>query len=477
MKNEPAPFPLTIAHHAGPHPVHGHAEAFRQATFEQGLDASSYFNQSGITALAEKNGGLCAFRLEHEWALYQSTNCPLANDEDLAPSIHANADLFGSFVGTLPVDDEQRKAKRAVVEKVLGNSAFVHGLDRYVCEAAREYLGSLPQQALPLDEFCLQLVAHIDSCLPGLLDFHQKPLARYLQCERYGRIARRFFEVASSIISKMGQASLKDADMIVDMTRDMVLANFESIEQAPATNLIRSQFACWSRPFTREVAHKLDAREWKELGTIIVATYDTTALSLLWAMTYLETCPAQKHLLLQAIATNHDPIAVAYLLVMEAIRLGGSNPTALWRRTSRPLQIQHGGNRVEIPAQTMLWLDRRHANRDPKVFPYPERFDCRNLQHLMQASEGSHRAVSLLARNRFEINSFNMVNTRRNPRKCPGRLFSVREQALILVELYRAYEVEVSGSDIGLATHSAMPRPRRPGNIRVTARTRVSQPT
>ncbi|MEN1479492.1 hypothetical protein AAIH16_38640, partial [Pseudomonas aeruginosa] len=93
-----------------------------------------------------------------------------------------------------------------------------------------------------------------------------------------------------------------------------------------------------------------------------------------------------------------------------------------------------------------------------------------NIRQLIRNQTSHGQAVSLLARNRYEINSFNMVNTHRSPRKCPGRLFSVREQALILTELYRLYKVCVTEADSTLAPHSSMPRPRRSGNIILTAR-------
>ncbi|HCF0992585.1 TPA: hypothetical protein NH746_005693, partial [Pseudomonas aeruginosa] len=92
-KENSAPFPGLIAHHSGSCPATGHAEAFHHATVCQGLDASTYFARSGIAELAENNEGLCTFWLGDDLALYQTTNAPLVDDEDLAPSINANAEL------------------------------------------------------------------------------------------------------------------------------------------------------------------------------------------------------------------------------------------------------------------------------------------------------------------------------------------------------------------------------------------------
>ncbi|NQE98008.1 hypothetical protein, partial [Bacillus subtilis] len=151
-------------------------------------------------------------------------------------------------------------------------------------------------------------------------------------------------------------------------------------------------------------------------------------------LTYLEDNPAEKERLLGVVDNPEQALDDAYLLVLEAIRLGGSNPTALWRRTNRPIRIRHGGAGFTITANTMLWLDRRRANRDASLFRSAGRCDTDNIRQLIRNQTSHGQAVSLLARNRYEINSFNMVNTHRSPRKCPGRLFSVREQALILTE-------------------------------------------
>lgn len=113
----------------------------------------------------------------------------------------------------------------------------------------------------------------------------------------------------------------------------------------------------------------------------------------------------------------------------------------------------------------MFWLDRRLANRDPQRFAHPDAYDLRNIEGI--TNHGAVNTASLLARNRYEINSFSMINTVRNPRKCPGRIFSVRAQTLMLLALYRDHKVVVDGVSTELMQASAMPRPARPGSIRI----------
>ncbi|PQQ37867.1 hypothetical protein C6H68_10685 [Photorhabdus luminescens] len=44
-----------------------------------------------------------------------------------------------------------------------------------------------------------------------------------------------------------------------------------------------------------------------------------------------------------------------------------------------------------------------------------------------------------------------MINTKEMTRKCPGRLFSVIEQAILFLEMYKNYTVILDGGNLDLA--------------------------
>jgi cytochrome P450 len=465
QRTREAPFPGLIAHAPGPDPATEHGAAFRAAVIEGGVDASAYFLRSGVAALASSSGGLCTLWINDDLVIYQNTNDPLVEDDDLMPSINTNADLFGSFMGGVDTNDPDRVAKRKFVERTLGNARFVEGLSDEITAATLAYLRTQSSWDTSLDAFCLHLTAYVDSVIPGILDLQKRPLIDYLADANFGRVAASFFEIASEAISKLNIAAIRDADLIVDLTARILLDNYETIEAAPSSNLIRSQFENFGIPFSKETISALTDAQLKELGTLIVATYDTTALSLLWTIAYLETTPAARTRFLDSLGDDALAQHTATLMVLEAIRLGGSNPTALWRKSRRPLTIHYRGRPVAIPAGTMFWLDRRLANRDPQHFSRPNSYDPRNIEGI--ATCGDVETASLLARNRYEINSFSMVNTVRNPRKCPGRIFSVRAQVLMLIALYRGHHIVVDGVSTTLMLASAMPRPSCPGTIRI----------
>ena len=455
-----------IAHHRGPDSSGDHGGAFRTATTARGLDASSYFEASGIAALAGRSGGLCSFWLDGQVALLQTSNRPLVDDDALHPSLDSNATLFGDFVGAMEVHDPRRRERRLVVERALGTQKCVEGAVPQMRRVIDDFLRLHCDKGLATDEFALRLLAFTDSMLPGVLGLGRKPLTAYLEDGVFRAVAREFFEIASRALSNVDPAAITDSELIVEFTRDVLLENIDSIAESPPENLVRAQFSAWGIGFSREAVLALPAVRLKELGTIVVAAYDTSALSLLWALLYVADDPTLREDVTRAAKAGDERFLEA--VALEAVRLGGSNPTALWRRLKGPTPVQHCGTTVVLPKGAMLWLDRRAANRDQAAFPCPHRFSPDNVEAIRRSDRET--AQSLISRNRYEINSFSMVNTRRNPRKCPGRYFSIRVQAVALQRIFAAYDVQIVDFDLRLRTGRTMPSPRDPGTLCIRPR-------
>ncbi len=104
-----------------------------------------------------------------------------------------------------------------------------------------------------------------------------------------------------------------------------------------------------------------------------------------------------------------------------------------------------------------MWLDRRAANRDRDIFPYPDRFDLENVRAITRP--GDRSVLSVFSHSRYEIKSFSMINTDRNPRKCPGRYFTVLALVGIMRVLYGKYTVIASSITVEPRRFSPMPRP------------------
>ncbi|MBD2813808.1 hypothetical protein ID850_03290 [Xenorhabdus sp. Flor] len=183
------------------------------------------------------------------------------------------------------------------------------------------------------------MISYTNSHLYGVLDLRIKPLSDYISSEKYGHIVKDFFEIASEVISKVSHSSIHDADLIVDMTREILNDNFDSIRVAPRTNIIKSHFSVLGYEFTIENIMKLIPCELKGLGTIIIASYDTTSLSFIWLLLYFNNNDEDIIKLKKSIEKYEDVLELAILYVLEAIRLDGSNPTALWRRVKNTFPL------------------------------------------------------------------------------------------------------------------------------------------
>ncbi|MDT0263920.1 cytochrome P450 [Jatrophihabitans lederbergiae] len=449
-----------------------HAADFHRTTIEEGLQASAYFEQAGIRDAAERNGGVCAFWMGGERSLYQVTNTPLVSDDDLLPTTAAAAGLFGDFMGSLPNTRADRPAKRAVIERVLSNARFIDAITTNVRDAVVSYVEQLGTSETSLEDFCLRVVAYVDSVVPGVLDLRDVPLDVYLSSPEYGPTLRRYFEIASEVISKVHPSAMQGFENMLDLIREILYANFNSLNAAPPTNMIRGYFALWGVPFTRDAIASLELNRVKELATVVIATYDTTATALSWALSFLAAEPQLRDALAEAwSASASGPLGLSELVVLEAVRFSGGNPSALWRRTSRDVDIDIHGVSEVIPAGTRIWLDRYAANRDSETFPDPDRMNVENIRAMVHNDRDS--VSSLLSRNRYEINSFNMINTERNPRKCPGRLFAVKMQAILLDTVFEHYDIAITGTDTAFRRHSTMPRPASDGRISFRPTTEV----
>ncbi|NEP14641.1 MAG: cytochrome P450 [Symploca sp. SIO2C1] len=290
-------------------------------------------------------------------------------------------------------------------------------------------------------------------------------MTEYINAQIYSKVAINFVDLAANVISNMNPEAVEDFDAIVPFIREALIDNFSSINLASETNIIKRSFDIWNLPFTQESVENLSPNKLKELGSTIIGLYDTTSLSLMWAICFIEKNEVIKEKVIIDAKSNiqNEQLSFIDLVVLEAIRLGGSNPTALWRQAIKPFTFDVCGEKVYVRPGTMIWLDRHQANQDPKIYPDPQNFNPDNIKAIIRSSKDN--MASMLARNRYEINSFSMINTLGNPRKCPARLFSAYMQSFILKVLYSNCEVNLQNINTAIRKFSAMPKPENPGII------------
>ncbi|NER95330.1 MAG: cytochrome P450 [Symploca sp. SIO1B1] len=461
-------YPGQIAHHRKKYLldcIFGHHKYFYQSTVIDGKDASTYFAQSGISSMALQNDGLCTFWMGWQPAIYQITNQAQIRDEYLSPSTAPTKELFGDFMGTLPHGCPLRASKRASLETILGNPSYILSLKKYIEKYSIAFINDSLNTEISLETFTRNLVAYIDSFIPGIIDFNAKPLTEYINSQEYSNITTNFVDLAANVISKMNPESVEDFEAIVPFIKEALTDNFDSINLASETNIIKRLFDIWNLPFTRELVENLSPDQAKELGATIIALYDTTSLSLMWTICFIEKNKVIKEKVIMDAKSSiqNEQLSFIDLVVLEAIRLGGSNPTALWRQAIKPFTFDVCGKKVYVRPGTMIWLDRHQANQDPNIYPDPKNFNPDNIKAIIRSRKDN--IDSILARNRYEINSFSMINTLGNPRKCPARLYSAYMQSFILKVIYANCEVNLQNINTEIRKFSAMPKPENPGTI------------
>lgn len=442
----------------------GEKKEFFQAIITRNKTLYEYFHESGINDFAKNNGGICTFRLGVVQSIYQTTNIPIAKDEWLEPSQDRSSGTFGDFVGTLPLDSKARKMKRGIIESVLGNWSFLSNLEDEIKTNLENILNQYEKQEVPLERFCQDIAADNGSLVSGMYDFKVKPLSQYF--DEFKSVTLDYFELASGLISGNDKNAKEKYERIGMFVKSVLKDNYSSIRSAPETNIIKRYFQFWKIPFTLENIDELDNYYLREFGVMLVNIFETTSISLSWVISYIESNPSIKQGIIKEIKQKkHNNCSYVDLVVLEAIRLGGANPTVLSRRVMRKFDFKIGKNKIVVLPGTQLWINRREANQDSTIFNNAQQFDPTNIQNIMQSKNEDIK--SIVSKNRHEINSFNSINTKDSPRKCPARLYTIFIQSLIIRTLYSKYHVELKNNDPKLDPCSSMPKPLSFGSIQI----------
>lgn len=461
-----APYPRVI-----PHFAKNLKKSFYRITAEQGEGVSAFFNKTGVAEFAMRHQGICTFRIGRQLCLYQGNNRPLFNDISLCPSTLPAKKICGNFMGTYPYNDPVRKQKRQPILQVLTTVKSLQHLQPFAQKYALNFIENSLNQALNLEDFCINIVAYIDSYLPGVIDVSHRPLTSYLASSEYGAMMSDFLKFSQEALEgkSNGHLAKKHSRLITDLVRSIITDNFEAIAAASESNLFKQYCKIFQTDFTQKNIANLPDSCLKELAMIIITLFETSALSLYWLICYIEENSDIKQ---KVIAEANNPLNLQQssyieLIIMENLRLAGANPTAASRQVTKQTQIQYCGVNITIPKGIMLWLDRRTANQDISVFPCPHKFSTENVSAILKSDNESF--FSVLGNKRYEINSFSMVNTFSNPRKCPGRFFSIMIQSSIIRAIYGNYKICCQETDCSnLRKYSFMPKPDNNATISLT---------
>ena len=452
-----APYPGVI-----PHFSKNLKKSFYRITYEQGEGVSTFFNRTGITAFAMCHEGVCTFRIGRKLCLYQGKNVQLFDDVSLSPLTLSAKKIHDDFLDSYPYSDRIKRHNKQPLLQLLATAKSLQYLQPFVQKYGHNFIENSLDQTVALEDFYINIIAYIDSYLPGVIDVTQRPLNSYL--------ASSESDVMKGFL-KFFQKTLEDkrSQLIPDLIRGVISDNFESILAAPESNIVKQYFKIFQIQFNKDSILDLPQALLKELAVIIVTLFETSALSLYWLICYIEknSVVKQKVIAEAAKPLNLQETSYIELIIMENLRLVGANPTPMSRQVIKKTTIKYHGFNVPIQKGTMVWLNRRAANHDISVFPSPYRFSKNNVRSIFTSDDESF--FSVFGNKHDDINSFSMVNAFGNPRKCPGRCFSIMVQSSIIREIYANYNIcceETACS--GLRKYSFMAKPDNQATISLT---------
>jgi len=373
-------------------------------------------------------------------------------------------------MGACPEEDPERRIKRSALLRTLASPQKLNQMKIEVAQFAEEYLKKSLSKELSLEELSLQLVLYIDSHLSGILELKNKPLNHYAETEKYALFMREYIEIAFKAVARKNKLACQQGELAIPFIKDIIKDNFNCIDSSSCDNIIKKIFEIYDMPWTKKAVGQVPVEVLKELSAIIVPLYETTSVSLYWLISYIESNPTIKEkVIIDSIqAIDLDRLSFIDLVVIETIRIAGANPFVVFRDVIKTCDIQIAEKTFRLEEGMQVCLDRRNSNQDQTIFRCPYEFNQDNIVSILQ---DDHETIhSLFAHKRYEINSFTAVNTFKNPRKCPGRFFSIFIQSCIIREIYSKYTTHVSDVSLDLRKHSLMPRPLAGAKIRIEKR-------
>ncbi|WP_197442780.1 cytochrome P450 [Lignipirellula cremea] len=175
-------------------------------------------------------------------------------------------------------------------------------------------------------------------------------------------------------------------------------------------------------------AHLNDREARDEALTMLLAGSDTTAAALSWSAFLLARHPETQHRLREEVVAAGDESIprLAEQVFLEAMRLYPP-AIAIARQAAQPVEI--GG--IPIPRGALVFVSVYSIHHDSRWFPQPEEFQPQRFapEHAEAMPENAFLPFGI------------------GPRACIGRRFAMMEGPLVLAELVRQFDVQLTKPD------------------------------
>ena len=279
----------------------------------------------------------------------------------------------------LTADPPEQRRFRSLVNKAFG-ARRVEALEPRIAEIAHELCDSLAARGRA------ELLAEFAQPLPLTVIAEQLGAPR-TDLRLFRRWTDGFVAQLSGVADLAGQ--VEAAKLIVEFQKYFA-ARIEERRADPRSDIISDIVHA-----TLEGERSLDVPEMLSiLQQLLVAGNETTASAITEGLWLLLRNPAQ-------LARARREPALLENLVEEVLRL--ATPTAnMWRVCKKTVTVEG----VEIPAGSMCMLRFAAANRDPAVFPDPDRFEIAraNAREHLAFGHGIHHCIgAALARKEMAV--------------------------------------------------------------------------
>ncbi len=417
-------------------------------------EKSRIIQDRSIREFTERNGGISTFWL--------AGFVPVVYVTDHRKSMEMARDHFSR----IPLNESLSGVSEVSVEFLLDtktrNFALGHLLSHANllktvhsgCEAAKSFLTEVP--ITNLSSFIHAYIEYVESI--ALFDFKKVPLSAYTQNAESKCVLHEFLETIIDItLSQRQQSAL--ARKYEQAMAKMMSDNFQFI-QGNEGNIFKKVYETGGVEFpqTKEAIGKggePERRVLKQCLGIIAGASVNTSNALNWVIRHIETNPSIKERVIQeaqlasldfgSYKVIEESLPYTLTIVLESLRF---TPivAGLGKVVRQAHAVKIGAYDVPLDVNTFILIDIWKSNRTNPHFKDPDSFNPENID----IKDGITAYV-----NKNSLRTFGGGHNDKSTSKCPGRLFSVTLQAILIAYLYKHFEVQTENVSLNAENKSA----------------------
>lgn len=430
-----------------------------------------------LREFARQNGGICTFRLAGLPVIFIN-------------NYHVSLEVCNDAFLQIPLIEELSGMPGGKMQELLNTKSRIHVLGHLMAPMSlfariKNYdlvkdIHDFINKEVNISRFIHTITERMESDI--ILDLKKVPLDRYMQNPEYHEIVYNYLdEIVNFVMSSSWRRDLsrKHEEFMMMVIKD----NFDSISSS-GTNLFKATYdrvTSFGFPKCKKMIGTYGNEEKRALKMclgLLAGSNVNTANQLSWVIRFIETQPeVKKKVISEARSGSLDFSNFGSILetfpyiqkvVLETIRYMPLVPT-LGKTVRTSHSVKFRGQTIQMNPNTLVIVDLLECNRSAELFPHPNEFNVENVNKDMLKD-----GVFGYLNEPMSVRSFGGGSNLKASSRCPGRLFSMTIQALIIASLYKKYDVKTKNVSMRLHNHDSHQVhavPENKGTIHVTPRT------